>query len=84
MEFLLLIGCGVLLLMVLKRVNAGHDQTQAYQRALASIDDRLDELSRRIATLAPGAGPSAEAATPSGSSPAQSLGDRASPLLKPA
>ena len=38
MEFLLLIGCGVLLLMVLKRVNAGHDQTQAYQRTLASIE----------------------------------------------
>jgi hypothetical protein len=53
MEFLLLVGCGVLLLMVLKRVNASHDQTQRYQRTLADISDRLDELTQRTAILTP-------------------------------
>ena len=35
-------------------------------RTLAGISDRLDELTRRIAILTPGAGPAPDAATPSG------------------
>ncbi len=69
MEFLLLVGCGVLLLMVLKRVNASHDQTQRYQRTLADISDRLDELTQRIAILTPGAGQAPAAAKPADSAP---------------
>ncbi len=78
MEFLLLVGCGVLLLMVLKRVNAAHDQTQSYQRTLADISDRLDELTRRIAILTPGAGPAPAAATPGDSAAATRAIDDAS------
>jgi uncharacterized membrane protein len=69
MEFLLLVGCGVLLFMVLKRVNAAHDQTQSYQRTLSDIGDRLDELTRRIAILTPGAGPVPATATPTDTPP---------------
>ena len=82
MEFLLLVGCGVLLLMVLKRVNAAHDQTQGYQRTLAGISDRLDELSRRIAILTPGAGPAA--ATPGDGAPPQPADEGAASAAQPA
>ena len=82
MEVLLLIGCGVLLLMVLKRVTAGHDQAQ---RTLVGISDRLDELSRRMRMPTPGAGPAAEAAAmPTGGAPPQSMGDHSAPAQKPA
>jgi uncharacterized membrane protein len=69
MEFLLFLGCGVLLFIVLKRVNAAHDQTQGFQRTLAGISDRLEELSRRIAILTRGADPAPEATTPGSGAP---------------
>ena len=82
MEFLLLVGCGVLLFMVLKRVNAAHDQTQRYQRTLTDISDRLDELMRRTAILTPGAGPAPAVAT-TGDAPPQHA-DKTAPTAQPA
>ena len=82
MEFLLLVGCGVLLLMVLKRINAAHAQTQGYQRTLADISDRLDELTRRIAILTPGAGPVPEAATPTDTPPQRAADETAAQPAK--
>jgi hypothetical protein len=76
MEFLLFLGCGVLLFIVLKRVNAAHDQTQGFQRTLAGISDRLEELSRRIAILTRGADPAPEATTARQRGAAKTRGSR--------
>jgi uncharacterized membrane protein len=77
-EFLLLIGCGVLLLMVLKRLNVAHD----YRNALAGISDRLDEMSQRIAALTPEAGPAPAATAPVDSAPPRA--DNSAPASQPA
>ena len=63
-EFLLLVGCGVLLLMVLKRINAADSQARDLAAALAGVSDKLDQVLRRTATLPPDAGPVPEAAMP--------------------
>ena len=66
MEILLLLACGVMLLVVLKRTNAAHDRTERLDGTLNVISERLDQIARRIATLGPGVGPMPSAATPGG------------------
>ena len=51
-EFFLIVAIGVVLLMILKRVNATNSLAVQYQRALETVSARLDEVSGQIAALA--------------------------------
>src|SRR5438876_3346507 len=54
-EFFLIVAIGIVLLMILKRVNTTNAHAVQYQRALEDISARVHELSRRLAT--PGGAP---------------------------